>query len=291
MIRKRSVFEEIAEDITEDITEDVVVILHKMERKHKKSKMDGISALVRQPASHYGQVRVAKYFPRKPQVKMADFRNILIHTSGKNLGGDLSPYVLKDENGQLLENVWQFAKLYPEVSSQLIPISHYRPKVIIWAHPSERHVGEDNEPTIAYWDWRKKGMANGYAVRYPNGFHGRNLCLCHIWPGEKDGYERLGYVEARKRIYCGEYVRLAPKTSHFRRLQEMLRSGVNLLILEVDGPDPTLQFPPYDRISRAHPGLLIDEEVIRMLINDIRKPFGHGYVVASLLLDGAQWLE
>lgn len=274
-------------------TNDVntLAALDEVKRKGKKCKTNGVASLIRQPVTHYGQVRVAKYYPGKRQAKMPGFRNVLIHTSGKNVGGDLSPYVLKDEHGQLLENVWQFSKLYPRVSLQRTPKSRFHPKEIVWEHPAERHVDETDEPTEAYWAWRQKGMANWYPVRYPNGFRGRHECLCCLWKDEKGDYQRLGYLEARKRIYCGEYARLAPKTPHFRRLQEMLRKGINLMILEVDGPDPTLQFPPYDRISSASPGLSIDEEVIRMLIDDERKPFGHGYVVAALLLKSAQWLK
>lgn len=252
--------------------------------KDKKGK-------VKKKRKTYGQVRVAKYYPALAQRQMPGFRNILIHTSGNNLGGDLSPYVLKDENGHLLENVWQFSKFYPRVKDQCAKKSRYRPTEIVWEHPAERHIGEDGEPNDLYWSWREKGMANEYAVRYPNGFHGRHQCICSLWPDEKGEYQRLDYIEARKKIYCGEYARLAPKTPHFQRLQKMVENGENIMILEVDGPALGLKFPPYDRLSDKEPGLLIDEEVIRMLINDKRKPFGHGYVIAALLLGGAKWME
>jgi hypothetical protein len=52
-----------------------------------------------------------------------------------------------------------------------------------------------------------------------------------------------------------------------------------------------LTYPPYDKISTTNPGLLIDEETIRKLVNDERKPFGHGYVVATLLLGHPEWFE
>src|SRR6185295_5481791 len=166
-----------------------------------------------------GQVRVAKYYPGKAQPHTPGYRNVLIHTSPTGLGGPLSPYVLRNEEGQLLENVWQFSKLYPEVEAQRIPLGRYHQGVIIWEHPAEQHVDPNSgEPTPAYWAWRAKGMTNERAVRYPAGYEGRHGCLCSLWQDE-----RLGYVEARKRIYCAEYARAAPPTPAFRELQRLLR--------------------------------------------------------------------
>jgi hypothetical protein len=100
------------------------------------------------------------------------------------------------------------------------------------------------------------------------------------------------YIAARKHIYCGEYRRLAPLTPHFARLRSLLLAGENLQIVEVDGPDPSLEYGPYARISADAdaPGMLMDEATIRFLINDAKKPFGHGFVIAALLLGGDAWL-
>lgn len=247
--------------------------------------------------SKMGRVKVAKYYPGKEAPFSDGYKNIIIHTSSSNLGGDLSPYILRNEKGQLLENIWQFSKIYSSVDAQKTWLSRFQPDNIIWYHPSEIHAVSDPTgtwtTTTEYWMWRNKGMNNKYAVRYPNGFNGRHKCLCSLWPSAQnpDVYESLGYVEARKKIYCSEYIRLAPHTKHFKKLQALLNSGVNLQIVEVDGPDCALDFPPYDRISHCNPGLDINEETIRMLINDSRKPFGHGYVIAALLLGGASWMQ
>lgn len=252
------------------------------------------------------RVAVAKYYPGKPLPPLpasnegGTWKNILIHTSPKDVGGPLSPYLLKNEQGQLLENVWQFSKVYKHVSKQRTPLNgKYRPDVIIWEHPEEVHVNDDTgEVNDAYWAWRQKGMNNAYAVRYPNGFHGRKECVCsviqnkHIIDGkEVVTLERLNYIEARKRIYCAEYARLAPRTQAFKQLRDLLAQGISLQLVEVDGPDPTLSYPPYDSISKEKPGMLMDEATIRLLVNDARKPFGHGFVIAALLLDGAEWIK
>lgn len=190
-------------------------------------------------------------------------------------GGQLSPYILKDEEGHLLENIWQFSKIYKVVTAQNQKLSRYQPNVITWNHPEEIHVSS-GKTTDAYWEWREKGMNNWYAIRYPNGFHGRHTVLCSLWEDENGNYQRLKYIEARKKIYCGEYARLAPQTEHFKKMKKMLSEGKNLQILEVDGPEG---------------GLDIDEKTIREKINDSSKPFGHGYTIAALLLDGADWMK
>jgi hypothetical protein len=247
--------------------------------------------------SNRGKVLVAKYFPGKDvPAAPPGFVNALIHTSPSTLGGPLSPYLLKDEEGRILENVWQFSKFYAHVSKQRIPLSKYHKDTIVWEHPEEEHANIDTKrdglviPNDAYWAWREKGMRNKYAVRYPNGFEGRKQCICSI--RVIDGQHiRLGYIEGRKQIYCAEYARLAPRTDAFKKLKTLLDNGTNLQIIEVDGPDPSLTFPPYDQISKDNPGLLITEETIRMLVNDERKPFGHGYVIAALLLGGEEWMK
>ena len=71
----------------------------------------------------------------------------------------------------------------------------------------------------------------------------------------------------------------------------MVDNGTNLQLIEVDGPDPSLSFAPYDQISYDNPGLDINEQNIKMLLNDERKPFGHGYVIATLLLGKEEWLK
>lgn len=226
-----------------------------------------------------GLVMVTKYHPKYPidltPYDKEGYVSVLIHTSGKTFGGDLSPYVLKDEEGHILENIWQFSKVYPKVTAQKQPISRFQPKTIVWEYPEEIHISpKTGEVNSKYWDWREKGMNNWYAVRYPNGFNGRSSVLYSLWPNNKQG-KKLDYVEARKQIYCGEYARLSPKCESFKKMKEMLEEGKNIQIIEVDGPEG---------------GLVINEEIIREKIVDLKKSFGHGYTLAALLLGGESWM-
>ena len=234
-------------------------------------------------AKVHGQVTVAKYFPygQRPPHELG-VKSVIIHTPGPYWGNTLSPYVLKNELGQLLENVWQFSKIYKKVDAQKIHLSSKHPNSrVIWAHPEEVHLDESGNPTPAYWAWREKGMNNPYAVRYPNGFHGRKRCVSTI-VGTPEKFRRLDYIAARKEVYCGEYARLTPHCPEFVEMKQMLAEGKSLQICEVDGPDPKLKYPPYNKLTKY--GLVMDQEAVTLLVNDPKRPFGHGFVLAALLL-------
>lgn len=252
------------------------------------------------------QVFVAKYIPGKPIPPSPSGRNILIHIDPKRLGGQLSPYQIKDENGCLLENIWQFSKVYARVDKQRTPKSRYQPQDIIWEHPSEQHVDPiSNEILPDYWKWREKGTYNNYAVRYPNGFHGRTQCLYALWPiPENDKttpyaaidpngikYMKLDYIQARKVIYCGLYARLSIQHPEFLKIKQMFNNGEHIQIVEVDGPKPEWynNTPISDSFIRQ--SLIINKKTIEYLVNDPSHPFGHGYVIATLLMDGLSWIN
>lgn len=261
-----------------------------------------------------GIVKVAKYFPRTPLPITPGFKNIQIHSGARGFGRQLSPFILKNEKGQLIENVWQFSKFYDHVNKQRIYKSRYSRDTIVWEHPREFHaittnnitnnicdnnreiianinINDDNkEPNSKYWAWREKGMNNQYPVRYPNGYAGRNKCICSIL-GNKKNYKKLGYIEARKKIYCAEFIKIVPHIKEFKEMQVVLRSGTNIQLIEYDGPDYRLNYYPYNLLSSDNKGITITKDVILHLLNDETKPFGHGYVIASLLLGGKDWLK
>ena len=255
----------------------------------------------------HGKIAVGKYFPPNrsnvgniEQVCRDGFEPVVIHVSNDGIGGPLSPFNLKNEFGQCLENVWQFSKIYRLVTAQ---DTNY------WHHGSEFHsdwspVGHIIEPNDAYWNWRAKGMHAHFAVRYPNGFDGKAKCVCSIvtkeWlanpattdPSKKNEYTCLSYIEARKQIYCAEYARLAPSTVSFKKLKYAVDNGKNLLLLEVDGPPPWMGLTyPYNQIDPENPALILNERVIKALLSDPSRPFGHGYTLGALLLNGEEWLK
>lgn len=174
----------------------------------------------------------------------------------------ISPYVLKDAEGHLFENIWQGSKVYETVDEQ----EEIKSGKLIWSHPTETHVVND-QLTPEFWAWRKKLWNNPYPVRYPNGFHGRHRCLYALW-FENGDWIRLPYVPARKKIYCKIYAELVKETEAFKLLKALYDKGQSLQICEID----------------VRPGLMT-EEVLRRELNNDKEPFGHAYVLATCLMD------
>ena len=206
---------------------------------------------------------------------------------------ELSPYYLKNEKGEIMENVWQFSKVYEKVPKVKLFYSRYD-NTVIWEHKEEKHI-EDGKINDNYKKWREKGFKNNYAVRYPVTFNYRHTVKYSLKSIDEPD-KKLGYIEARKQIYGPEYVELVKKQPKFKSLQERLKKGENLLIIEVDGPHQE-SLPYYmgkyslknNFIERNT--ILINKENIKIMLNDEKHNFGHGYCLAVALLDkDKEWL-
>ena len=218
------------------------------------------------------------------------FSKVLCLTKSTEFG-DLSPYELRDERGRIMENVYQFSKVYACVPYTKQHYSRYD-KTVTWEHPAEVHVDEAGNLTEQYWRWRRKGMENRYHVRYPVGFSPgeRAKCLYALREMPDGTYSApLDYVETRKQIYVPVYCRLVKMRPKFLALRDRLAKGENLLIIEVDGPhQEALGYYKQtygvgdDFIENFT--VVATEANIRIMLNDTKFPFGHGYCLAMALL-------
>jgi hypothetical protein len=204
--------------------------------------------------------------------------------------GALSPYCLKNDNNQIMENIYQFQKVYTDIPKVKNAYSRYNPK-IIWEHQAEIHYDEATDTlTDEYWAWRAKGINNPYHVRYPVGFDHRHNCL-HLLKENDDGtYTKLDYVNGRKQVYIPEYVKLVKLAAKFVELKNKLANGENLLIIEVDGPhleslDYYKEKYGVDNTFIENSTMLVNEANIKIMLNDTLHPFGHGYALGMSLLD------
>jgi hypothetical protein len=242
-----------------------------------------------------GQVRVGRKVDSNVP-NFPGFTNIICLTKSSPYG-DLSPYVLKDEYGHLLENVWQFAKVYEKVPRSLQRYSQWDPR-IIWDHPEEIHCTKDtegdNKLTLEYIKWRIKGFNNNDPVRYPVGYNPthRQACIGSLW-GEGEYHldnplKFLNYIEARKEIYLPIYLQSVQKEPKFIQLKERLEKGENLLIIEIDGPHQESlnyykdQYGVNDSFIENNT-ILVNETNMNIMLNDAKHPFGHGYCLALAL--------
>ena len=200
--------------------------------------------------------------------------------------GSLSPYLLKTPEGVLLENEWQFSKCYRYVPA-ITQTENRFSKHIVWSHPKEIHTNVEGQPNEKYWSWREKGMKCPYPVRWPVGKVHSKKCLYSI--SSDDHTKRLDYIEARKEIYLKRYLESVVSEKQFKSLRRRLEKGENLLIIEVDGPHQ--ESLDYYIDTYGVPDTFIIESTVRatkknlrILLNDPRHPFGHGYCLATALL-------
>lgn len=220
-------------------------------------------------------IRVGKYNYRSKIEPTTDgYTNILIHTTGS-----LSPYVMTDSNGVIMENYWQFSKIWKNVQKIKQPISQYNPDSVRWEYPSEQHMIGD-KVTPQYWNWREKGFNSTLWVRYPNGYNNHSKAVGSVI-GTPDNYEIVDYITARKKLYYPKYREIAIKTVRFKSLLKKLHKGQNLQINEVDGPRYSDEYPYNLTVNES---IEINETILKDLINNPAQAFGHGYSLAAALL-------
>lgn len=238
-------------------------------------------------------IRVGRYpGGNAPTPSYPNFEKVIVMMKSHSAYYPLSPYELKNEQGQIMENIWQFKKVYQTVPESQQKYSRFN-NTIIWSHPAETHVDTNGNITPEYLQWRTKGLNNPYPVRYPVGYRHRHACLYSL-DNKPDGSihldNHLDYVEARKKIYVKEYCRLVRNQPLFQKLQTKLANGTNLLIIEVDGPH-TESMPYYkdtyqvDNNFIENDTMLVTQQSIQIMLNDTKHPFGHGYCLAMALLN------
>lgn len=211
------------------------------------------------------------------------FTPIIVLTKSSEYG-DLGPYLLKEEEGVIMENAWQFRKLYPWVPKSNQPFSRFD-KTIVWSHPEETHVS-NGIPNEKYWAWREKGLKCKYPIRYPvgNGIH-KSRCICVL----TDDGRRLGIEEGRKEVYLKIYAKLVKNRPAFTELKNRVMKGENLLIIEPDGPhQESLDYyqTTYDVEESFidQDTMLVTLKHVKIMLKDPKHSFGHGYCLAMALM-------
>ena len=218
-----------------------------------------------------------------------NFTNIVCLTKSTPYG-DIGPYCLKNNQGQIMENIWQFSKIYESVPKSIQKYSRYQ-NFVIWDWPAEVHY-KDNKPTKEYTRWRNTGMNNKYPVRYPVGYSHRHKCL-----GVLHENKLIDYIDSRKLVYGPLYCDLVKKTTTFKNLQKRLLKGENLLICEVDvafqeGMEYYKTNYNVDDSFIENNTMIVNEQNFNIVLNDSKYRMGHGYFLAAALLNkDTEWLK
>ena len=109
--------------------------------------------------------------------------------------------------------------------------------------------------------------------RYPSAKTAKSLKV--LYSDHHDGVTR-DYISSRKEVYVPEYYNLITTlgTESINKVKALLAEGKNICVYDFDGP----------RDDEGNPICLeVNLDILQQKINDPRHPFGHGYVVASIL--------
>ena len=135
-----------------------------------------------------------------------------------------------------------------------------------WWQSGKIFEGIDEKVVKDWWKVQKEPKR-----RYPKGKGKRVLCA------RFEGYEDIGdmdYVMARKEVYVKEYYNLIKERERTLYWKNLVDKGLDITIYDFDGP-------------RNEDGsvscLELNEDLLKDKINDIKFPFGHGYVVGCAL--------
>jgi hypothetical protein len=242
----------------------------------------------------YGEVWVGeiRYLPegKRIKAKKEDFKGVEVMMKSHSVWWPLSPYYLKNERGQILENIWQFRRAYEEIPASTQKYSKYD-KTVIWSYPKEKHIiwppgkertVENAQLAEGYYRWRERGMNNEYAVRYPVGYKHRHKVLFSI---DEEG-NRLSYLEAREKIYLKLYLEMVVKEPKFWELLGMVKKGKNVLITEVDGPrsESAEYYQEKYGIDVRDGALKVTEENVKIFMKDPKHSFGHSFCLGLALI-------
>jgi len=209
-----------------------------------------------------GKVYISSIQRGKLQPRLEGVKNVNVTSGSMNKfdgasAKEMSPMYLGPVGDCLLfENYWQYGKKFKELGHAVS-----RDKWLKFRErgckrkKGDRHPSGTKSKEVLY-QYEKNGKT----------FNKWRYYVAYI--AEYGGIE-MGYIEARKRVYVPVYSELVSETNAFKGLKKLVDSGQSVMILDYDGPKKTTE---------------VTEKVLRTALNDPSRPFGHGYVIASLLI-------
>jgi hypothetical protein len=133
---------------------------------------------------------------------------------------------------------------------------------------SLKAIDQDNNITYDYWKWRDSVYRFPQPIRYPNGYHHRHECLGLLWKTQQ-GWVNYDYITARKEVYVKLYQESLVKTGVVSLLKNLIKgAGITEVVI----------------YERDVPSIRYSNDVYEEFLNNSGTPFGHGWVLAKLLI-------
>ena len=202
-----------------------------------------------------------------------------------SFAGDISPFyvgpVISSDGltAHVFEHFWQASKVFP-------------------CHYDE----EKDEIKPEYWAWRKswfdkEKVTDKKASRRPHsllGYQDKD-CLFSVYYNNGT-WERLSYVEARKKIYIPTYAKYIVKTESYKWLKEQYEAGKKIAIVDFDGYN-YYSDAAKEKLFRGYVNKCVKRGVepaqsledflslntMRDVIDCGFTPAGHGFIIKMLL--------
>ncbi len=167
------------------------------------------------------------------------------------------------------------------------------------------HHDTAGQPNAAYFNYREKmysaepGELSKPEMRHPYrkfGYEADDVLYWAYWNAEKGEYERLSYLEARKKVYVPEYAKLVADSDALKWLKSLLDDGKKIALLDFDGFNyyneeaMKVRYRAYVNKCRKEkrPILMSEKDFtdikdMKSAVNFAYTPVGHAFVVKTLL--------
>jgi hypothetical protein len=204
----------------------------------------------------------------------------------RNFSHQVSPFFVGPVTGpdgasaDSLEVFWQVGKVFP-------------------------HHDLDGQPNSDYFNYRnemygkKQGEISKPIMRHPYhefGYEADDMLYWAFWNSEKGEYERLSYLEARKKVYVPEYAKLVANSDALKWMRSLLEQGKKIALLDFDGFNyyceeaMKIRYRAYVLKCKKEKRPILKSEKDFTDIKDMKSavgfaytPVGHAFVVKALL--------
>ena len=179
-----------------------------------------------------------------------------------------------------LEVFWQVGKVFPHHDSN--------------GRPSEEYFNYRNEMY-----GKQQGEIPKPVMRHPYrefGYEADDMLYWAWWDKETGKYERLSYLEGRKKVYVPEYAKLVANTPALKEMKRLLDEGKKIALLDFDGFNyyceeaMKIRYRAYvlNCKKRKVPVELSEKDFteikeMKSAVNFSDTPVGHAFVIKSLL--------
>lgn len=243
---------------------------------------------------HFCKLKYNNTFYTNQCPNLDDYIIVDCSSRNKELAHDLSPFYLGPAVGPdgasatTIETFYQCGKVYP--------------------------CHDDNgKPNEEYFKWRNKmynkkiGELSKEELRHPEhilGFESHESLYFPWYDVEKNEYNPLDYVAARKKVYIPNYARLVSKTKTFNWLKSLLAENKKIALADFDTYnyyDDKAMYKKYEsyvnKCKKNHikPTLKYEDfnniKTMKDVINCPYVPAGHAFVIKALLQGDIEVLD